>query len=320
VIKDQWAADKILKELGYDRGYMNVFKGGFTLSCDKNGQHLYIVVTSEGIYIEGQGKASNDTKNNAIVAKIYPTGGNQETKPSALTIDIKSTKTYTDESDEIDHRRTVISGDGSWAFSNQGSGYFEFQQAENGPLSKIDDAKSFLEFLQNCQCTELIKEILATENPFYDISADQRSFFKDIDSIETIREILELIPKKNLALWRRFLNLAVRYQKKDRTQEDEYRHPQDTLQSGWADCDDYAVINAFWSYLHGYEPSYIEINLPPDAEGNKRAHGFVWFSNEEARIVVLDNDNCTILEKGKTVTDYLKETWPGAQKRLDEEA
>jgi len=307
-------ATNTLQQQGFEKGSITLYedRSGFLLNCDKGGLHLSLDVNSKGIQVEVYERAC---QSNTVGVKIAASGGDPGATPTALTIDIA--RTTTDASDTVKARQ-VIAGDGSQAFSDEASGYFQFQQAGSQPFV-VSDTKSFLQFLKVCQCTEMIKQILAVNDPFHDPSKNRTPFFEDVDSNDTIGEILELLPKKDLDLWSRFLNLAVRY-KSNRIEELEYLDPKSTLQSGFGNCSDYAVINAFWSYLHGYAPDFLVINLPDDAQGNAQAHVFVWYENEEKRIVVLDNDGSTVLKEGQTLKDYIRKNWPGGEKILDEEA
>lgn len=132
----------------------------------------------------------------------------------------------------------------------------------------------------------------------------KKSLLKDIQHINQLTEIFRLT-SKDPSLHSSFLRFALTFEGKDRSHQDEFRNPIDAIQSGWGDCDDHTVINYFWSHLNGYHPEVFDIGK------DHLGHVFMWYLNTERLTVVLDNSSSIMLEKGKTVQDYVHEHYPG---------
>lgn len=138
------------------------------------------------------------------------------------------------------------------------------------------------------------------------LNPNQMTGIKDIKGMEQLIEIFKKLPKEPVAI-SGFMKFAVHYEK-DRCEEtDEYRHPLDILRSGWADCDDYTVINHLWAYVHGLNPHVIRVEKSASVPG----HVFVWYKNEKGQVVVLNNDINLTLAEGATIEDYIKANKPG---------
>lgn len=93
--------------------------------------------------------------------------------------------------------------------------------------------------------------------------------------------------------------LSVVWPGEDETEEDEYRHPIDTLSTGWGDCDDYAILAALWAKMHQYPYYYIVILEP-------KKHVVTVIKKENGETIIFDNGN---LHKEVTPEKYVKETY-----------
>lgn len=131
-----------------------------------------------------------------------------------------------------------------------------------------------------------------------------------LQQISTIRELRTIIGKlpKDPLTFTSFIKRSISPDFKDRSKQDEYRNPLETIKSGWADCDDFAMLNYFWAYLQNYKPEFVLLNT-----GNNNGHVFIYFQDEKEQLVFMDNTNVTILPPGSSIQDYVNKEWPGAK-------
>jgi hypothetical protein len=176
----------------------------------------------------------------------------------------------------------------------------------------INETQSLIKFLQHCQATPLIKNFFANVEDDnkreaaikgkYPPPKDSTFSLTNIENIDQLIEIFRLMPadpEEYGALIRR----ALRYQINDKSIEDEYRDPITTLRSGWADCDDFAVLHYFWGHLHNHNPNMTAIKNTR----TQAAHVFVWYRDQENRLIIMDNGNCVVFDKDTTVESYLSD-------------
>lgn len=191
--------------------------------------------------------------------------------------------------------------------------------AKNSRQREINETESFLEFLRRAKSTVLIStflENLQEQNYLFREEHGGRppepleSLFslRNIKNISQLLEIFRLLPADPQILeW--FLDSSLCYRQNDRTSADAYRDPVTTLSSTWADCDDYAVIQYFWAYLHGWQPHMTVIAI----DENPVRHVLVWYRNEKNELVVLDNGKAEIMEAGSEIDAYLTKHWSGGK-------
>jgi hypothetical protein len=166
----------------------------------------------------------------------------------------------------------------------------------DGSVFEISDYDSMMFFLDRCKSRRLLYEALTKSG---------KIDFSRVMNLEQIIEFIRKLPKDPV-LFSNVLGKIVEYQK-DATVAgpDYYKHPFDTFKSGFADCDDYVVINFFWAYLHNYAPNVVRVY------SDDSAHVLMFYVNERNRVVVMDNTGTAILDTGKTIEDYLAYAWPG---------
>jgi hypothetical protein len=177
---------------------------------------------------------------------------------------------------------------------------------------KISDTQTFINFLRKAKGTPVIENFLKavlwqnqnlTEQKGSQIEPSE-SFFNliSIRDINQLQEIFRLLPS-DPQIYGMMLCSALKYHKYDREVKDEFRNPVTTLQSGWADCDDFAVINYFWAYLHKFQPNMTVITNTRDHDH----HVFVWYRDAENRFTILDNNDVQVLDASYTVEKYLQD-------------
>lgn len=133
---------------------------------------------------------------------------------------------------------------------------------------------------------------------------------RDIQSVEQLREIAKRLPPNSKA-FRDLVKGSISYAKNDNGSSDEYRSPIDTLRSGWGDCDDYSVLNAFWAYMRGYKTRVIKIHS--DDDDARAPHVFVVYTDgKTGNAFVLDVDRVTPLASADEngINAYLNFMWP----------
>lgn len=164
-------------------------------------------------------------------------------------------------------------------------------------LQQIDDIQDFIDVIEVLPKDSAVFEIL-----FQKI---EKITFKSSDRVEALVEIIRLMPR-DAKIFCQFLGKIIGFALKDHGSKDQFRHPINTLSSGWGDCDDYVVLHYFWAYLQNYNPYIADLDAK---ESGKLGHVFTWFENEENRIVVLDasgpyEGSYRLLSEGQTIEDY----------------
>ncbi len=85
-----------------------------------------------------------------------------------------------------------------------------------------------------------------------------RKLLEGID-LATWIDLIKQLPKDSPEAYVAFYSNFVKYSKLDREKADEYRHPIDSLKSGWGDCDDFVMLNALWGKLNGYKGKVVSV-------------------------------------------------------------
>lgn len=184
--------------------------------------------------------------------------------------------------------------------------------SDHFPRRGIYETASLIDFLRQAKSTPVIEKFLknvAEQNDRLQEEAGgvepepSAGFFSlgNIQSVEQLMDIFRLLPAnpQNYAL---LLGCCLRYHAYDQATKDEYRDPVTTLRSTWADCDDFAVINYFWAYLHGNEPHMTVISA-----GGADHHVLVWYRNSQQELVVMDNNDVLVLDPHYDIRGYLDE-------------
>lgn len=200
---------------------------------------------------------------------------------------------------------------------------------EGGDNYNIFETQSFTRLLKDCKSTPIIdtflKNILGQntqlEQELGRPAEVGESFFSmmNIKSIDELVEIFRLLPPDPV-VYGLLISRALRYHTYDKDPQDEYRDPVTALKSGWADCDDFAVINYFWAHLHNLKPNMLVIRNSRSDEH----HVLVWYRDAKDRLVVMDNGDCLVLKPGEKIEEYLADfgndyvdTRPGDQWLID---
>jgi hypothetical protein len=117
-----------------------------------------------------------------------------------------------------------------------------------------------------------------------------------------------------------FMRAAVSYQMWDLAPEETFRHPLDSIRSGWVDCDDWAVLHYFWAYMHSLDPSLV-IAAQPVEKGIEAgsstirvaAHSIVTYpgkaKNGSARLIILDNGQMKEWDPAVSLQEYFDENF-----------
>jgi hypothetical protein len=138
----------------------------------------------------------------------------------------------------------------------------------------------------------------------------------DIALDDDIYKIYALLGK-DPELYTSFMKTIVTYRGWDMDEQDTFRHPIETMRSGWTDCDDWAVEHYLWAHLHHYSPNLV-IAVKDESTGQKtgneikvNAHTFVTYNDPGiSKTVVLDNQSWSTLEPGQTVESYVQANYP----------
>jgi len=163
-----------------------------------------------------------------------------------------------------------------------------------------------IEFLDKNNSAQTLKLVLRNIN------------VNDIESVEQLREIAKRLPPNSNA-FRDFVKGSISYAANDDGSSDEYRSPIDTLKSGWGDCDDYAVLNAFWAYMRGYTTRVIKIKSSAD---DKDAHVFVVYTDgKTGNAFAMDVDQVHPIASADEngINAYLATQWPTYSINEDDE-
>lgn len=155
---------------------------------------------------------------------------------------------------------------------------------------EIFDASTLLKFLQENQNIEIynLKETLFTNKLINGIN------------LNLWIELTKELPKDSIKAYTQFYSNFVKYADLDKKDEDEFRDPIDALSSGWADCDDFVMINAIWAKLNGYSGRIIKVDstMPPGL------HYFLEITNGK-KTHVIDNNHVT---ENINAEEYMAET------------
>lgn len=231
---------------------------------------------------------------------------------------------YQSDSARRDFQRTLktsrIEG-GNWVDSitifEKDGGYLDqnleilqtFTDRDNNEV-QICDLSTFMDFLKRSKSNPLISDFLnyvKLQNNHLGNSighspevAESFFSFSKIMKIEELIEIFKLLPA-DPEIYGQLISLVLRYHDYDKSDRDQFRDPVTTLRSGWADCDDFATINYFWAYLHGFNPNMCAIQNPRDGAG----HVFVWYRDDNGKFVTMDNSIIAI-GQAENMEDYMK--------------
>lgn len=217
---------------------------------------------------------------------------------------VKVKEAFFGENEESLEKVKFISPEGEIGTFDTSGGYTYRRTREAKPM-EIDSAESLQRFLSETKSSKMVSE-------FFDNQPEQKmastgARMKDLRDVPHLIDIFRKMPKDPNAL-AGLLKFGIHYEVNDKSKKDEFRHPLETLKSGWGDCDDYVMVNQLWSHLNGYSPNLVFIL----DKGGTDGHVFIWYTDENGRTVVLDNDKCETLENGKKVEDYIKRTYPKA--------
>ncbi len=191
------------------------------------------------------------------------------------------------------------------------------------PREHIYETETFTEFLRNTQSTPVVdsflknvkeqNELLQEEKNGVPPAPSESAFsLTNIEKIDQLIEIFRLLPA-DPKMYGLLLRSCLQYKLYDRTVKDEFRNPVTTLRSGWADCDDFAVINYFWAFLHRFNPNMTVITN----NRNNSHHVFIWYRDDQDRFVVMDNNDTLELDSSYDVEKYLQDfssNYQGAKK------
>ena len=172
----------------------------------------------------------------------------------------------------------------------------------------VHDTPSFIRFLKAGKSNAAIDIFLNSPDGLDPL----KHFAESMTDIGDLIEIFRLLPR-NRDVYRSFINAVLGYHTRDKTQEDEYRHPIDTLRSGWADCDDYVVIHALWAHLHKYKPNLVQLE-----KSGSPYHVLVWYADENGGVVIMDNGNVRALDPDETLESHLKKNYPDMKVTFNE--
>lgn len=123
---------------------------------------------------------------------------------------------------------------------------------------------------------------------------------------------------KDPELYSAFMDTVITYRGWDLSDQDTFRHPIDSLRSGWADCDDWAVEHYFWTHLHRSSANLVIAVRPVNTgkiEGNYdvlNAHTVIkdW-QVVPSQTTILDNQSTRPLKQGETMQGYFDTEFPG---------
>ena len=212
----------------------------------------------------------------------------------------------------------------------------------NSTIQCIDENKTTMDtgelinYLINCYSRQLILDFfkrVTLDQTWY--SSDKAATIADrdtkvkvlqearsvkIDNIVIDDDLFKIwaLLGKDPEMYLAFMKSVITYRGWDLDEKDLFRNPIDTMQTGWADCDDWAVVHYFWAHLHRFNPNLV-IAVRPDSTGKVvgtvdtvNAHTFATYINPaNGNLVVLDNQSFTELKPNETLEGYIASNYPG---------
>ena len=201
----------------------------------------------------------------------------------------------------------IISPDGNkGTFSAEEISSYEILQKI---IINISNPESLIAFLKSCTSTHMAEMMMICyfdSHRFKDLFPEVNFIKGDFSNVnmDQLLEIFRLLPR-DPHVFAGFMRFTIGYSKSDQSMDDEFRHPINTLRSGWGDCDDYTEISYFWAYLNRYKPYLVGIK-----NGDDR-HVFIWYQDEHGLVNIINNSSCVIMQKGQTLNDYLAQDYRG---------
>lgn len=290
LVKRGFDPSEVEYELGSDSSRLTV--------TGKGNRFFSVEFSSDKIRIDGKDKETGTDR--IIVVPRKNDGYGVEVKDRYYK--------FNDDGDMTEGRFEIVTPDGQKGTFDVMDGNYFSKNSDSARL-KVDSTASLEKFLTDCDSRGLCMNFFTyqfTADTKEKLNSEQKTSMKDIKVMEQLMEIFRKMPADPEAITG-LMRFAVHYERGDRSSSDEYRHPIETLQSGWADCDDYTAINHLWAYVHGLNPNIIRVEKNDTDPG----HVFVWYMNDDGHVVVLDNDQCLTLEKGDSVEEYIKANKPG---------
>lgn len=263
---------------------------------DSQSRQTRINLDNEKLEIKGPGK---DGKERIITLSRYNNG-------NGIVITDAAKKKVKKEERIMVSKEKIISPQGEVATFDCDAGY-RFQKNRDGEVIEIKSAESLQKFFSECNSRLICDKFLNFQHSdpdWYDKL--QRGDLKDLKDIGQLIDIFKNMPGTPYAI-SGFMKFACKYGANDKVNADEYRHPVETLKSGWGDCDDYVATNFLWAHLHGFEPRLVYITGGKNGDAN---HVFIWYPNKNGEIVVHDNHRTETLYKGIDIGNYLLRIWP----------
>jgi hypothetical protein len=111
---------------------------------------------------------------------------------------------------------------------------------ENGS-KKLTSAEEFWRYMQGVENAFLFDTLLLAGLKAYSRFA----------SIEELDRAIRSLPGNDPEDFYIMINRTVHYER-DTDPAQEFKHPLQTIQDGWADCDDYAVLSGYWAKRNGF--------------------------------------------------------------------
>lgn len=181
-----------------------------------------------------------------------------------------------------------IDKDGTSVVQDKVTGATSIYYSDNpNKAHQLNGYKDLIDFLDHRKSATGLKMILAHAN------------IRDVENVEQLFEIMKRLPPNSLA-FSDLMKANFSYAKNDDGMDDEYRHPIETIRSGWGDCDDYAVLNGTWAYMRGYNVFVVH---QPD-------HVFIVYSDGEGNAVAMNNSQVIPITSAdeEGVRKYLSES------------
>lgn len=233
----QWAADKatireLVKEAGYTVIDTDEMNGKMNLSIqDKAGNFFGIYFTGSGgdfeLNVMGQNGDKKDT-HFELHSAIIPPAAN----PFLGMYEYRGGSTKQISEFGFPEGTAVVEEGTALPFA---------VSLPSGKVS-IDSKEQFWAVLQSKIKSGNLLLMLLLEAP--------SDFLKPGD-LGDLEKIISVLPSNDPLYFLTMIRKLVTYQK-DASLSQEYKAPMQTINDGWGDCDDYAMLNGYWGKLNGF--------------------------------------------------------------------
>jgi hypothetical protein len=119
---------------------------------------------------------------------------------------------------------------------------------------------------------------------------------RDIKDVNQLMQIYYYFSGKPESM-KDFVISAMAFEFFDKGMKDEYRHPLDSLKSGWGDCDDFVVLAGFWAKLNGHKVKYVFL---PN-------HVFAFVTTKDNKNYAFDSQKPEYFHEANSLNSYMKE-------------